>query len=96
MSYKVFQLSKARNEIINAWDWYESKQRHLGDRFLNEIKFKINIIAENPHHYPEKDKYREAQMEDFPFIIVFDVNEIKRSIRIVSIFHTSRYPGKKY
>ncbi len=63
MNNSFFQLPKAQKEILKAWEWYEEKQRGLGDRFKNEVAKKIRTVAQNPLHYPLKGKYREAQTD---------------------------------
>jgi hypothetical protein len=96
MSYTHLQLRKAQNEVLDAWEWYEDKQNGLGDRFKQEVKNKIKSILNNPLKYPLKGKYHEAQTDVFPFIIVYDTDEISNVIFIVSVFHMSRHPTKKY
>ena len=96
MSYSFIQLPKAQLEILDAWELYEEKQDGLGDRFKEDLAKKIKAIAENPLHYPRKGKYREAQADVFPFLIVFKFDKKANMIYIISVFHTSRNPKKKY
>ncbi|MDB5155840.1 MAG: hypothetical protein JWR50_547 [Mucilaginibacter sp.] len=96
MAKVCVQLAKAQNEILEAWEWYEDKQQGLGDRFKQEIANKIKLILSNPFHYPRKGKYIEVNIDHFPYLIVFDYDENEDVVFIISVFHTSRYPGKKY
>jgi len=96
MSYKVDLLFKARQEIFEGWKWYEEQQTGLGDRFEDEVFRKIALIAASPLHYPLKKKAREVVTDVFPFLIVYRVNERRKLIMIISVFHTSRHPKKKY
>jgi len=96
MSHDFLQLPKARQEILDAWEWYEDKQVGLGDQFVTEVGKKIMFIRNNPFHYPTKGKYREAQTDTFPFLIIYKINKLQDLIQIVSVFHTSRHPKKKY
>ena len=95
MSNSFLQLSRAKKEIVTAWDWYEDQRSGLGDEFKNEVRKKISEIQENPLHYPLKGKYREALTDVFPFLIVFRYDEKRKLFVIVSVFHTSRNPKKK-
>ncbi|MBS1503613.1 MAG: type II toxin-antitoxin system RelE/ParE family toxin [Bacteroidetes bacterium] len=90
------QLPKAEKEILEAWEWYEEQQIGLGDRFKDEVRKKIQSILNNPFVYPQKGKYREAQVDIFPFLIVFKVNRRNDHILILSVFHTSRHPKRKH
>ena len=95
--YNSIFSSKAEKEIVKSWIWYEDRQRGLGDRFLKEIKARIHTIEKAPDKFPTRFKsYKETQVPVFPFLIIYRINNKKRLIRIVSIFHTSRNPGKKY
>ncbi|MGZ3755172.1 MAG: type II toxin-antitoxin system RelE/ParE family toxin [Mucilaginibacter sp.] len=96
MKYTHLLLRKAQTEILDAWEWYEDKQDGLGDRFKQEVEKKIKSILKNPLKYPLKGKYREAQTEVFPFLIVYDIDEITNVIFILSVFHMSRHPKKKH
>ncbi len=95
MSIPFLQLPKAQNEILEAWEWYEEQQSGLGDRFKDEVGKKIRAVAENPLHYPLKGRYREAQTDVFPFLIVFKFDKKASMIFIVSVFHMKRNPRKK-
>ena len=96
MTYTVDLLFKARQEIFEAWKWYEEQQPGLGDRFEDEIFRKIDLIAINPLHYPLKKRMHEATTDIFPYLIVYRINQKRKSLMVVSVFHTSRHPGKKY
>ena len=64
MSFKPVLLSRARLELIEAWEWYEDKQIGLGDKFENEVYNTIDYIVHHPEHYPtRKRSYREAGVE---------------------------------
>ncbi|HZY37012.1 MAG TPA: type II toxin-antitoxin system RelE/ParE family toxin [Mucilaginibacter sp.] len=95
MTYTVDLLFKARQEIFESWGWYEEHEVGLGDRFEDEVFKKIELIAANPLHYPQKKGTREANTDIFPFLIVYRVNKRRNLIMIVSVFHTSRHPKRK-
>lgn len=96
-AYSSILSTRAQKEIIDAWGWYEDRQQRLGDRFLNEVIHRIQLIEQNPERYPTRYKsYKETPVPVFPFLIIYRLNRKKRSIRIVSVFHTSLNPKKKY
>ncbi|HMH23295.1 MAG TPA: type II toxin-antitoxin system RelE/ParE family toxin [Puia sp.] len=88
--------SRAQKEMAISWDWYEERQRGLGDRFLAEVLDRIKDIEKTPGRYPSRYKsYKETPVPTFPFLIIYKINS-KRTIRIISVFHTSQSPRKKY
>ena len=97
MKYTSAILTRARIELLSAWEWYENEKDGLGDRFKKEIDQQIKQIEEFPERYPERKKtFREATLKIFPYVIIYKINKQKKVIAIVSIFHTSRNPRKKY
>lgn len=89
--------TKAQKEILVSWNWYEDRLEGLGDRFVNEVKDAILKIVNNPNRYPIKYKsYRQISVNTFPFLIIYRINERRKIVRIVSVFHTSKHPDKKY
>lgn len=96
MTNTSVQLAKAQHEILEAWEWYEDKQQGLGDRFKQDVADKIKSILENPLKYPQKGKYLQANTDNFPFLIIFDFDKSENLVFIISVFHTSRHPRKKY
>jgi mRNA-degrading endonuclease RelE of RelBE toxin-antitoxin system len=97
MSYAVVFLSRARKELLDAWDWYEERQFGLGDRFFNEISRKIEKIQKLPQSYPSKQKgFYESRIDVFPYLIIYRIQKQKKIVVITSIFHTKRNPKTKY
>lgn len=97
MKYSTEFLQKARFELIEAWKWYEDRQLGLGDKFKLQVDNCIRIIEQNPERYPEqKRNYREGIVKIFPYLIIYRVNKRRKIIAVISVFHTSRNPHKKY
>jgi plasmid stabilization system protein ParE len=93
-----YQLhEKAYHEYIEAYEWYERKQEGLGNRFMNNVEKRIQQISEHPYYYSNKHgNYREAKVEDFPYLIVYEVFKQKQLIHIAAIYHGKRNPKSKY
>lgn len=95
--YQYSILPKAYHEFFEAWEWYQEIRDGLGDRFKNEVFRTIKRIVKHPLHYAERTKtYREALVDVFPYLIVYQVFPDKGKIAIVSIFHCKRNPTTKY
>ena len=97
MSFAVVLLPRARQDLLEAWDWYEDKQIGLGDRFKDELYDTLHHIESHPEHYPvRKRSYREALVNIFPYLIIYRILKKDKLVVVSSIFHTSRNPRKKY
>jgi hypothetical protein len=92
-----FQLTpKAKEEFVDAYNYYEEKINGLGDKFRKEVYHFISLIISNPFHYPLKSKkQREVVLKKFPFLILFRIEENTKIIYVSSIFHTNRNPKLK-
>jgi hypothetical protein len=96
-NYSSILSSRAQKEIAISWEWYEERLQGLGDRFVKEVITRIRTIEKTPDRYPTRYKsYKEVAISTFPFIIVYRIIKKQKSIRIVSVFHTSQSPKKKY
>lgn len=94
--FSIILSSRAQKEINQTWEWYENKKEGLGDRFLKSLILRLRSIKKYPDRYPTRYKsYKEAIVPIFPFLIIYKLNRKKKSVRIVSIFHTSLNPKKK-
>ena len=96
-SFSSTLSSRAQKEIAISWDWYEERQQGLGDRFIREVITRIRDIEKMPDRYPTRYKsYKEVSIPTFPFILIYRIVKSQKAIRIVSVFHTSQSPKKKY
>jgi len=97
IGYTSILSVRAGQEITASWQWYEERQPGLGDRFVKNVVQRIEQIEQFPERYTCRYKtYRETIIEVFPFSIIYRVNKKKRLVQVVSIFHSSRNPVRKY
>ena len=97
MSYTTILLARAKNELLEAWIWYEERQTGLGDKFKNEVYKRIHEIEEQLTKYKERIKpYRETTIKIFPYLIIYRINKKEKLVIVSSIFHGKRNPKKKY
>ena len=98
MSYTYRLHPLISQDYNDAYQWYEEKQKGLGERFLKAVRSKIEEIVLNPQAFGSKGnkKFREAAVDYFPFLIVYKINKRKSELYISSIHHTQKHPRKKY
>lgn len=46
--FKVIILPAAKQDIKDAADWYNKRQKGLGKRFTTEVREKVQFITKNP------------------------------------------------
>ncbi|MGN6264373.1 MAG: type II toxin-antitoxin system RelE/ParE family toxin [Ginsengibacter sp.] len=98
MSYTCRFHPLTKQDYDEAYEWYEDRQKGLGERFLEAVRNKIEEILLHPEAYSSKGnkKFREAEVDIFPFLIVYKINKRKKEIYIGSIHHAKKHPRKKY
>lgn len=94
MAYKVEFRPLATIEIIEAYDWYESRRVGLGLEFLNALEDFYDILLRNPFTFSYyEDSVRQGLVKRFPYVVVYEVMEEK--IIIYSVFMARQDPAKK-
>ena len=98
MSYSYEFHAAVAHDYNEAYAWYESQKKGLGERFALFLRKKMDQIAENPEHYGKKTHkdYREAQIDIFPYLIVYKIYKQRNTIFVNSIHHMKKHPRKKF
>jgi hypothetical protein len=65
-------LEEADKEWTEAALWYGGQAPGLGNRFIEMVEKKLELIASYPQRYPKrKGNFRETLVNVFPYIIVY-------------------------
>ncbi|MBA3829852.1 MAG: type II toxin-antitoxin system RelE/ParE family toxin [Taibaiella sp.] len=65
--------------------------------FIEAVDHSLYLICEHPDRWRNVyDKYYELGVKKYPFSIVYTIDAEQGLIIIISIYHFSRNPGKKY
>ena len=80
-------------DVDHTIEWYESKEKGLGEKFENEFRAKITLIKENPKLFQEVETdYRRAVIgSSFPYMIYYLVNEKARTVTVIGVLHQSKH-----
>ncbi len=97
MAYDLRLHEKAHDEYIAAYEWYEMKQKGLGGRFMACVEKRLNQITEHPEYFGKRQsQYREAKVENFPYMIVYEIFRRKELVHIAANYHGKRNPRRKF
>lgn len=84
----------ARQELIDARNWYENESPGLGQHFLAAIDAIVERVATNPGQLPVVYRnIRRAMLRRFPYALMF-VTESDESVTVIASFHGSRDPAR--
>jgi plasmid stabilization system protein ParE len=93
MSYSVSVLRAARNEYLDAVEWYAKRSPKAAEGFMLNFSSAVQLIAASPSRWPSyHGHFHEFVMKDYPFTVVYRIDERKNAVVIVSVFHQSRHP----
>lgn len=93
MSPVIF-TSAAREELIEAQDWYENEIPGLGRRFRAAVDAAVGRMSANPRQFPVVRKnIRRALLRRFPYALMF-VIEPDEALTVIACFHGSRDPAQ--
>jgi len=84
----------ARDEVMDAQDWYEKEAPGLGRHFSTAVAVAVERIACNPLQFPIVYKQiRRALLRRFPYALFF-IQEQDDSLTVLACFHGSRAPAR--
>ena len=93
MAVRLVFSPEVKDDLDNAYGWYEDRRPGLGEEFLSCIEAAISRISRTPELYPRVYKqYRRCLIRRFPYAIFFEYES--EIIFVYSIFHTSQNPDK--
>ncbi|NPA08406.1 MAG: type II toxin-antitoxin system RelE/ParE family toxin [Chlorobi bacterium] len=90
-----FSLSpNAENDLLEATLWYENQQTGLGEKFIQKVESYFLRIQNHPFHFPlKKGNLREAYIQKFPYVIIYQITG--DHIIVFAVFNTHQNPTKK-
>jgi len=92
--YSLEIKQEAVAEIEDAYYYYEEQKAGLGDFFQKFIDKTFASIIKSPAGFNKvTNDRRQAVVEKFPFVIIYEVFD--NTIVVFAVFHTSRNPKKK-
>lgn len=92
MTYRLFVTREATKDANEGYEWYESRQRGLGKRFLDELDDCYLRILHSPFQFRNDQNRHVAVVKKFPYKIVFGVHG--DNVIIFAIYHDKRDPTK--
>lgn len=82
---------RVRDEVSDAYLYYQNQKSTLGDAFLEALNNIFSVILDNPNLYPvEFHQVKKVVLQKFPFSIYFEI--VEEQIFVYSVFHHSRNP----
>ena len=86
-------LNIAKEDVKEAYKWYEIQLKGLGKRLVDDMKTTLLDIANNPTSFAiRRLNLRLANFKTFPYAAHFFINKEDNTVFIIAILHTKRHP----
>ncbi len=90
MNYALVLRPEVREELNEAYIWYEQKLG-LGDEFLDCVDETLNRISQMPESYAvAHHDVRRALVRRFPYAVYYRI--VSSRVIVIAIFHGRRDP----
>jgi toxin ParE1/3/4 len=92
MPYRLIVRKRAQSDIDSSCAWYESQERGVGLRFLDEVDGALRIIRERPAAFTVvKGSVHRMILNRFPFGIYYVCSG--NTVSVLSVVHVARHPS---
>jgi plasmid stabilization system protein ParE len=93
MNYVLVFRPEVRDELDDAYNYYESQKIGLGDEFLDCVDDTLDRICQMPESYPVVDRdIRRSLVKRFPYAVYYRI--VSSRIIAIAIFHGYRDPTR--
>ncbi len=87
MKYDIRFVDEIEDDLLNAYQWYQSKSSELGVDMLDEIYKKFDQVLAAPQIYQKVFKeFRRALLNRFPLSVYYLIEN--DFVVIYGVFHT--------
>lgn len=91
MTWTAVIRPRARLQISEAADWYDSRSPGRGDDFLRSLEETIEAICRNPYQLQIlRGDLRRAVLHTFPYLLIYAASE--REVTVLRCVHARRHP----
>lgn len=97
MGYTLVVKKEAREDILNAYLYYEEQQEGFGERFLTEVQRRLDDISIHPEYYgfiDVRNILRDVVVNVFPYVIVYRI--MATEVWVYAVHHTGKAPSESY
>ncbi len=92
-NFKLKILSRAKLEVNEAAEYYESKNKGLGKAFYLEFKNYSKTLRNIPFFEEKYNVVRNLPLKKFPYTIHFTVDELEKIVSIQAVTSNHQDPN---
>jgi plasmid stabilization system protein ParE len=89
---RVIFRREGRQDVLEAYRWYERQRAELGVEFRDELEAVLDRIVKTPEAYPVVHREtRRARLRRFPYGVFYRV--LDDAIVVIAVMHARRDPS---
>ena len=97
MSFQYILHEGAQADYEDSLKWYIERSQQAADNFVIAVDKGLQLICNDPTRWRNRYKhFYELSLKNFPFTIIYAIEEKQKVIVVTAIFHHKRNPKKKY
>jgi plasmid stabilization system protein ParE len=91
MTAPIVYLPEAQTDVDTAYAAYEQRQAGLGERFLEQLRHRVEAIGDNPELYAVlRDEVWAAPLRRFPYIVYYRFET--GTVFVLAVLHGHKDP----
>ena len=94
MKWEVVARSQAKDDLLEAAEWYDNQRAGLGGEFIEEVLTVFEALELNPllhcRQHPTKN-IRWRYPKRFPYRVIYEVIEDKQLVIVAAVLHAARH-----
>ena len=97
MNYAYTLSRYAQEDYKASLKWYAERSEQAAENFVVAIDEALKLICENPERWNNKhENFYEFRLKNYPFLIIYTIEQPGYKILVSAIYHTNRNPRGKY
>jgi len=90
---RLFVRPEAREDLAEAFRWYEARRAGLGHEFLRAARVTLAAVERAPEQYPVAlDDIRKAVLPRFPYVVYYVA--LPEAVSVLAVMHGRRHPQR--
>src|SRR5947209_5937342 len=93
LPHHILFRTAAKEDLQEAFDWYERQRPGLGHEFMRQIASALNRADVNPKAFAIlRGNIRRILVDRFPYGVYFFVDQ--HSLTVIAVMHAKRHPRR--
>lgn len=97
MSFHYILHESAQADYETSLKWYVDRSRQAAENFVTAVENGLQLICNNPTRWRNTySHFYEINLKNYPFSIVYAIDEGQKMVIVTAIYHHKRNPRRKY